>query len=95
MSEITDRIRAFAATRPEGWEDLRDWLASRRYSDPARYRTRGEDEVLKADSSDFPETEEGTWDEVEEAANVGLLTDDEYLQIVRRAEELQARPDAT
>lgn len=84
MSEITDRIREYVPGRPAGWETLRDWLATRRYPDPARYHSADRD-PLRADSSDFPYTE-GTWDEVTEAANFGLLTEAEYAEIVAAAD---------
>ena len=81
---ITDAIKAYRVTG-YGWDALKAQLATRTYPTPERY-VRPRDE-----SDDLVPYTEGTWDEVRRCRNVGLLTDDEYLQIVREADQHRAQ----
>jgi len=84
VSEILDRVHAYCLSGV-GWEKLRDWLASREYPDPERY-SRPRDM-----SDDLAPYTEGTWDEVRRCRNAGLLTQDEYMDVVREADARRAQ----
>lgn len=85
MSEVTDRIEAYAQDRsPEKWAVLRDWLTHHTFVTPQRYEP-GTDPVRAAvDCLDWDHTHvDGSWDEVSRARMRDLLTKDEYLEVLR------------
>jgi hypothetical protein len=82
MSEISTRIQAFHDTG-QGWDELKDWLASRRYPVPERFLQ------PRDESDDAGGYTEGTWDEVNRCRNMGLLTDAQYQEILQDADKLR------
>jgi hypothetical protein len=81
MSEITDRIKQYKATG-EGWPELLEFLASHNYVVATRY---DDPTITACDERDWDNPYvEGSWDEVTRADDRGLLTDDEFNQIVAR-----------
>lgn len=85
MSEITDRIEAYAQDRsPEKWAVLRDWLTHHTYVTPQRY----EPGVSRADAAvgtlDWDNVDvDGSWDEVSDARMRTLLTEAEYMEVIQ------------
>ncbi len=92
MSEITDKIRAYRAGDLP-FAELVTELSTRTYKTPSRYN----DELhgtLEADAlgiggEGYPE--EGTWDEVVSAHNLGLLSQEEYYAISEAAWNYHSR----
>jgi DNA-binding protein HU-beta len=83
--QITEQIEQYR----EGLIDFPSLLAAlayRKYPDPARYRNRPQN-PFEVEVSDPPVYDEGTWDEVVRARNLGLLTQDEYLALAEAAWE--------
>lgn len=79
MSAITTSVKAFKDSGV-GWEQLRDTLANRTYPKPERYSG------PRDESNDLVAYTDGTWDEVRRCRNIGLLTDDQYMEIVKLAD---------
>lgn len=80
MSEITTRIKAFKDTN-DGWDSLKEWLATKRYPIPVRYIQ------ARDESDDLVSYQEGTWDEVRRCRNMGLISNDQYMEIVGAADK--------
>lgn len=76
-SDITDQIRDYKAGKIS-FDDLRASLANRHYEDPSHYSI---DEATPGDIEDADRSEPGTWGEVEQAQDLGLLTYPEYQAI--------------
>jgi hypothetical protein len=66
------------------FDDLVHILSERGYPRPARYAERSED-PFAVEMTDAPGYDEGTWDEVLRARNIGLLTPDEYTALAKAA----------
>lgn len=77
-TRITELINSYKAG-VLSLTSLAQQLGSYSYKNPKRTYSEADDEP--------PEREYGTWDEVRNARNVGLLSSDEYLTIVRVADE--------
>lgn len=77
MSDITEQIKAYRAGATT-WPALKQSLSTREYATPAHFGQRG---LTEADLESVDRHEPGTWGEVEQAHNEGLLTDDEMNEL--------------
>lgn len=83
MGEITDRIQAYREGKTT-FEELVTSLRKTRFPAPVRMAGKPKDPFLAEQwVDDHPGFEEGTWEEVTQAAAGGTLTPEEHYAILR------------